>query len=224
MGMEVLLRWHNEKLGNISPSDFIYIAEKTGFIHRVGLWVFNEACKQVADWTKQGIEDLFFAINVSPIQLNQEEFTKQVDDIFRTHLVNSSQFEIELTESAIRAEDKLIVQKITSFCEKSNFKLSIDDFGTGYSSLVRLAELPVNTLKIDGVFLKNMKEGSKNYNIVKSTIVLAKSLSLQTIAECVETKEQVDALLQLGGCLAQGFYYYKPMPAEELTAILKRNN
>jgi len=147
----------------------------------------------------------------------------KVQEIIEKYNIDPYQIEIELTESALKNEINYVSQQFQVLCKQIHVRLSIDDFGTGFSSLSRLSEFPVNTLKIDGSFLKDIHKGSKNYNIVKSTIALAKSLSLQTIAECVETKEQVDILLKLGCRLAQGFYHYKPMSAKDITPILKKN-
>ena len=224
LGVEALLRWQNDNLGSVDPIEFIHVAEKKGFINKIGLWVFNEACEQASAWKRCGTGKLFLAVNISPVQLEQEDFTKQISNIIKKYNINPFQLEIELTESAIKNEVNFTSQKFLLFCKQVQLRLSIDDFGTGFSSLSRLAELPVSTLKIDGFFLKNMQKGSKNYNIVKSTIALAKSLSLQAIAECVENKEQADILLKLGCKLAQGFYYYKPMSAKDITPILKKNS
>lgn len=221
IGAEALLRWNNDTLGNISPVDFIPIAERNGIIHKIGLWVFNEVCKQASVWRKQGIKNLFIAVNVSPIQLRKPLFTHKIARITEKYHIDPSQIEIEITESSIRASNDFFSPKFLNFIKHSQIKLSIDDFGTGYSSLARLAELPVSTLKIDGSFIKHMEQDDKNFNIVKSAIALAKSLSIKTIAECVETKEQAEILLKLDCELAQGYYYYKPIPVEAFSALFQ---
>lgn len=220
VGLEALLRWQNDKLGDVNPLEFIPIAENKGFINKIGLWSFNEACNQGKVWKQQGIKDLFLTINISPVQLKQEDFTKQIANIIESYQIKRIALEIELTESILKKELNFIAKDFLIFIKQIQFKLSLDDFGTGYSPLTSLTEIPLNTLKINGDFLKNIQDGSKNYNILNNTITLAKTLSLETIAECVETKEQADILLKLGCELAQGFYYYNPMSIEEITTIL----
>lgn len=219
IGAEALLRWNNPTLGKINPIDFIPIAERNGYIHKIGIWVFNEVCKQASIWKKQGLKNLFIAVNVSPIQLRKSHFTHQMAQITKKYDIDPSQIEIEITESSMKASDNFFSPKFLNFIKDSQIKLSIDDFGTGYSTLSRLAELPVSTLKIDGSFIKHMQHDPKNFNIVKSAIALAQSLSIKAIAECVETKEQAEALLKLNCQLAQGYYYYKPMPVDAMTSL-----
>lgn len=221
-GVEALLRWQSNNLGNVNPIEFIPVAENKGFINKIGLWCLNETCKQGEIWKQQGITDLFLAVNISPAQLEQEDFSKQIANLIETYRIKQLKLEIELTESILRKELNFITKNFLIFLKQIQLRLSIDDFGTGYPPFASLAEIPINTLKINGEFLKNIQKGSSNYNIVNSTITLAKSLSLETIAECVETKEQADILLKFGCELAQGFYYYKPMPAKEVTDILSK--
>ena len=220
VGVEALLRWQNDKLGNVNPLDFIPIAESKGFINKIGLWSFEAVCKQGEIWNHHGVKDLFLAVNISPVQLEQENFTQQITDLVERYQVRRVKLEIELSGSILRKELNLGAKNFLIFLKQVQFRLAVEDFGTGYSNLTSLTEVPINTLKINEELLKNIQEGSKNYAVVTGAIALAKSLSLETIAEGVETKEQVDTLLKLGCELAQGFYYYKPMSAEEVTAIL----
>ena len=143
LGVEALLRWHNDKLGNIDPLKFIYIAEKKGFINKIGLWAFNEACEQASAWKQCGIEKLFLAVNISPIQLEQKDFTSQISKIIEKYNIDPYQIEIELTESALKNEINYVSQQFQVLCKQIHVRLSIDDFGTGFSSLSRLSEFPV---------------------------------------------------------------------------------
>jgi diguanylate cyclase (GGDEF)-like protein len=218
VGLETLLRWKNDKLGNVSPTKFIPIAEETGIIHDIGLWVIDNACRQFVEWEKLCIKNLFYTINISPVQLKREDISDKFNKILSMYKIDPIQIELELTESSLGSEYNNNLKFCMLHLNNFKMKISIDDFGTGYSSLSRLGNLPINTLKIDASFFSNFNP--KNRSIVKSIISLAKNLSMKLIAEGIETKTQVDFLLKNKCYLAQGFYFYKPMPAEELTEIL----
>lgn len=222
VGVEALLRWENQKLGNVPPDNFIPIAERIGAIHEIGLWVFNEVCKQAQIWQQMGLKHLFLAINISPVEFTRDEFTNDLQSIVNGYAIDPRLIEIELTETSVTEENEVISQKIVDFFKHSHFQLSIDDFGTGYSSMTRLSKLPVHTLKIDRSFVNNLTKEDKRYKIVHSTITLAKGMSIKTIAEGVETIDEERLLLELGCQMAQGYYYYVPMMAKDIEVLLIR--
>ncbi len=220
IGVESLLRWKNSKLGLIPPAEFIFLAEETRLIHGIGIWVIEETCKFIEKCRNLKLKDIFFSINISPRQLEQETFTSELNGILKKYKTNPAQIDLELTETNLTSFLNSSNKNYMLFLKQTHLRLSIDDFGTGYSSLDRLANLPINTLKIDGSFVTKINTGKKSNSIIKGIVALSKSLNMKTIAECVETKEQVDFLLANGCEIAQGFYYYKPMLEDKLLEIM----
>ena len=215
---EALIRWVNDgKI--IPPVKFIPLLEESGLIHRVGEWVVSEACRQVREWQERGI-NVSIAVNISP---NQLKLPYLADRLLYTISSNGGAYdrlEIEITESAIMEDTQTSVDFLNSLASYG-VKTYIDDFGTGYSSLAYLKRLPVYALKIDREFIKDLPEDRDNIEIVKATISLANTFGLKTVAEGVETKEQVELLKDLGCDYAQGFYFGKPMPAEEFEEFVR---
>jgi diguanylate cyclase (GGDEF)-like protein len=224
VGLESLLRWKSPKLGLIPPAEFIFLAEETRLIHEIGLWVIEETCKFIKKCKDVGVSNIFFSINLSPRQLEQETFTENLSSVLKKHETNPAQIDLELTESNLSSFLTSSNKNYLLFLKQTHLRLSIDDFGTGYSSLDRLANLPINTLKIDGSFVSKINSDEKSNTIIKGIVALSKSLNMKTIAECVETKEQAEFLLNEGCELAQGFYYYKPMSDKKLLNILKKDS
>ena len=222
-GLEALLRWNSKKLGVIPPDEFIQIAEKNSSIHEIGLWVLKNVCMQIEKWKEMGIKDMFYAVNFSPMQLEGKDIKEQIKIIISDFNVDPADLEFELTESALGTYLNNYIDDGLLKLDDLNINISIDDFGTGHSSLNRISRLELNTLKIDGSFVREINTNPKNNAIIKSIIFLAKSLSMRIVAECVETKEQADYLLKNGCYLHQGYYFYKPMPTEEVTKILLEN-
>ena len=219
-GLESLIRWKNEKLGFVSPGLFIPLAEKNGHIHDIGLWVLDTACRQISEWIRFDIKNLFFTINVSPKQFEKKGFKNEVNSIISRYGIDPLNIELEITESAINSNFGIQFKESIIHLRQLHLRLSIDDFGKAHSSLDRLNKYPINTLKIDGSFIRVLDNNPKAQSIVQNTISLSHELSMNTIAECVETKEQAEFLRQNNCHLAQGFYFYKPMPAEEITELL----
>jgi diguanylate cyclase (GGDEF)-like protein len=224
VGLETLLRWKNDNLGKVSPAKFIPIAEEIGIIHDIGLWVLDNACQQFVEWEKNKIENLFYTINVSPLQFKKESFIDNFNKLFSKYNLDPTKIELELTESSLSPEYNNNLENCMLYLNNSKMNISIDDFGTGYSSLSRLGNLPINTLKIDASFFSDFNFNHKNISIIKSIISLANNLSMKTIAEGIEKKEHVDFLLENKSYLAQGFYFHKPMHTDELTKILLKEN
>jgi EAL domain-containing protein (putative c-di-GMP-specific phosphodiesterase class I) len=221
VGMEALLRLkESPKLGVVPPSVFIPVAEKLTLIQDIGLWAFDTACSDIRKWTEKGIKELFYSINVSPKQVNMENFNRNFKSVISKYAVDPKLIELEVTEIMFGGDFDSYIDKWLENFKELNLKLSIDDFGTGYSSLSRIGILPISTIKIDGSFIRNIGKSEKNNAVIKNIIHLSESLPAKTIAECVETKEQIDFLLENGCNLAQGFYYYKSMPVDEITEIL----
>ena len=204
--VEALLRWNSSTLGNVTPDQFIPIAEEIGFIYELGLFVFKRACEDfVSLKEKLGLE--MISINVSVIQLMQDDFMDKIENILTETKVDSNQIGIELTETYLikNVEDIL---DILIVMRRLGFKILIDDFGTGYSSLKYLQQLPIDILKIDKSFVKNLTKN--NNDIVKAIVAISKSFGFITIAEGVETKEQEELLIELDVDIAQGYLYSKP--------------
>ena len=223
IGVEALLRWHNPKLGNIPPLDFISVAEETGIIYDIGLWIIESACQQIAVWKSLGLLNTYIAINISPMQLKNIRLGEDLTNIAAKYNVKPTDLELEITESAFLSNSGNSLKKHISFLKDFQSRLSLDDFGAEYSSLSRLGKIPLKTLKIDGAFLREMGKYPKNKTILIHLFKLAEQLSMRVIAECVETKKHVEFLKKYGCYFAQGYYYYKPMKAEDITKLLLNN-
>lgn len=222
---EILIRWHHPERGLVPPDRFIGMAESSGLIFDIGLWVLEQACLQVkawkATWPDQAIP--IIAVNLSPIQLEREDFLARIDDIFASTQVRPENFEFEITESALLRQTKTVNSTLNALRQRS-IQLAIDDFGTGYSSLSYLGKLPVQVLKIDRSFVNALTENDQLNNnvseIVRATITLAHTLKMAVVAEGVETAEQLK-LLQTYGCdYGQGYFFARPLPAQDATAML----
>ena len=218
-GLEALLRWKHPEYGMISPVVFIPLAEKNGLINSIGEWVLRTACNQNKAWQDMGLLYARIAVNLSVIQFNDPLIVEKVDKILKETGLSPKHLELEITESIAVKENKNVVD-ILDRLKKLGVSISIDDFGTEYSSLSRLKTLPIDRIKIDMQFIHGIEGNEKDQAITKIIINLANSLNLEVIAEGVETKGQMEFLNQKMCDEAQGYYYYKPMPAEELEEIL----
>jgi len=218
-GVEALIRWNHPVKGILSPVEFIPIAEKTGLIVPIGEWVLRSACKQLKSWNTQGIDHLTMAINLSSRQFKEENFFQKTMDIFYETGIDLNTIELELTESILLEETAKVLKILTDF-KTAGIHLSLDDFGTGYSSLSYLKLFPINKLKIDQSFVKNIITYGSDSNLIKAIIAMARALNLTTIAEGVELQEQFDFLRQEGCDEIQGYLLGKPMPAEQFKIFL----
>ena len=219
IGFEALIRWNNPEFGIISPIKFIPIAEETGLIIEIGEWVIEEASRQIMAWKDEGLNPGYIAVNISGKQLIHGNLEKIIPNILKRHTCPPALIELELTESIIMNNPEYSKNILAQLAE-SGFQLAIDDFGTGYSSLAYLKNLPINKLKIDKSFVDNLPEDQADCEIVKSIIHLAKGLKLNIVAEGIETKKQGQFILKEGCHVAQGYYYFKPLPAEEVRLLL----
>ncbi|WP_035408202.1 bifunctional diguanylate cyclase/phosphodiesterase [Bacillus sp. SJS] len=218
IGVEALLRWHHPEWGVISPAEFIPIAEETGLILPIGEWVLHEACLQNKTWQQNGYQPLRMAVNISSRQFQQSNLVEMVRDTLTKTGLHPSFLELELTESIIQ-DSNHAVHKMQQLRDMG-IHLSIDDFGTGYSSLSYLKTFPINTLKIDQTFTRNIYTDPKDASLVDTIINMAHNLNLKVIAEGVETEEQLQFLETKNCNEAQGYYFSRPISAEDLEVIL----
>jgi diguanylate cyclase len=218
--VEALLRWNHPTRGLLGPDQFIPLAQQTGLIKPLTLYVIDDALRQCRAWQRAGMT-LGVAVNLSVRNLLDAEFPDQVKALLKKRRVSPGLLELEITESTMLS-DPVRTKRVLDKLSAMGVALSIDDFGTGYSSLSYLSQLPVNEIKIDRSFVMNMADCDNDAVIVRSTIDLARNLGLQVVAEGVETEEAWDELSQLGCTLAQGYYLSRPVPAKDLTQWLKR--
>ncbi|MEO6353210.1 MAG: EAL domain-containing protein [Oxalobacteraceae bacterium] len=216
-GLELLLRWNSPQYGEISPNEFIPIAESNGLIVPIGLWVLEQACEQQQKWQAAFPESagMIVAVNVSMRQLLQTAFLPEVTRILKDSGVIPGTIELELTETSVMASPLQVIENLMRL-KQLGLRMALDDFGTGYSSLAYLQKLPINTLKIDKAFVTGIAKKKSDKEIVRLIIALAKSLALDIVAEGVETQEQVTALSRLGCDIGQGFLFSPPIGAREI--------
>ncbi|MGG0716756.1 EAL domain-containing protein [Robertmurraya massiliosenegalensis] len=220
IGIEALIRWKQNEQGVISPRQFIPLAEETGLIVPISEWVINQAFSDIQKIHLHGHSKMMVSINISALHFNQENFVKSVETTLQHTNVNPHSVDFELTESTIMPNASETITKLVKL-KKLGIKLSIDDFGTGYSSLSYLNRFPLDTLKIDKSFIKNIDKYHDDSSIVEAIISIAHRLNLSVVAEGVESKKQV-SFLKTGDCdHIQGFYITKPLPFEELIDFLE---
>jgi len=219
VGMEALVRWIHPELGMISPAQFIPLAEKTGLIVQLGEHVFDIATKQMAIWVKEYQFTGRVAINLSVKQLRQKNLFEVLSDTLERNHCKPDWVELEITENYVMNNPEQAIRTLQKL-QDMGIEIAIDDFGTGYSSLSYLKRLPVNKLKIDQSFVRDIVEDEDDRIIITSTIALAKNMKLGIIAEGVETLEQKNYILEQGCGLIQGYYYSRPVPELEMTQLL----
>ncbi|GAB2989483.1 sensor domain-containing protein [Psychrosphaera aestuarii] len=222
IAVEALLRWKREG-ANSRPDIFIPVAEQTGLINDIGLWVLEEACRDIRNWIDKGLTVLPVAINVSPVEFRNKKLVAQFKSIISKFAIPPSAIEIEITESLFLdniAFAKDILQALRDF----GITVAVDDFGTGYSSLQYLHQLPIDILKIDKSFILELSDQPHNAAIADSIINLAHNLNLKVVAEGIENQASLSFLKHRGCDIGQGFFLYKPMPGLEFQALLERHN
>ncbi|MBC8208843.1 MAG: EAL domain-containing protein [Desulfobulbaceae bacterium] len=220
VGLEALVRWQHPKLGLVSPFTFISVAEESALILPLGEWVLNEACRQAYAWRQAGLTPVRMGVNVSSHQFRQEDLVSIVQEALQKSGLPPSFLELEVTESSIMQDiDKTI--NVLGQLKEIGVKISVDDFGTGYSSLNYLKRFPLDTLKIDRSFITDIISNSNDAAIVTAIIAMAESLGLRTIAEGVETQEQLQYMRQKMCGEIQGFLISKPLKADELEHFMK---
>ncbi|MDP4535996.1 EAL domain-containing protein [Alkalimonas collagenimarina] len=221
VGAEALLRWYDPDEGFIAPSRFIPIAESSGLIHEIGLWVIEQSCRQGVLWLQEGLPPLIIAVNVSAHQFQRNELQQQIADTLLSSGFPAEQLELEMTESALMTQHERAVGMLSSL-KALGIRLAIDDFGTGYSSLAYLKSFPIDVLKIDKSFIDQLPEHQQDAEICKAIVTLAHTLGFDVLAEGVELAAQQLYLQQIGCDCYQGYYYSKPLPASEFSELLKR--
>ena len=219
IGMEALVRWNHPDLGIIPPGKFIPLAEETGLIVPLGEWILRESCRQASAWQEKGYPSLFLSVNISVRQLEDLHFVDKVKTILHETGLNPKWLELEITESVLANVKSTI--PVLKEIRKLGIHISVDDFGTGYSSLSYIKELPIDTLKIDQSFVKDIHTNKESKEIAKAIINLANSIGLNVIAEGIELKEHVDELSKDGYILGQGYYYSRPLKVEAFEDFMK---
>ena len=199
----------------MSPAEFIPIAERTGLIAEIDAWVMREACQQMCEWQQAGVALSFVAVNVSSRLFARRELYQQVAQVLRDTGLGPAYLEIEVTESAVMDDPEVALEQMHRLRELG-VRLAIDDFGTGYSSLLRLKRLPVQKLKIDQGFVAGLPGDNDDVAIVRAVIALGQSMGLQVHAEGIEQVGQAQFLLDLDCDLGQGYWFGRPMPAQDL--------
>jgi diguanylate cyclase (GGDEF)-like protein/PAS domain S-box-containing protein len=216
-GFEALLRWQHPERGLVSPADFIPLAEETGLIVPLGAWVLREACLQMSRFQHE-VPPMFMSVNVSARQLEQHDFVAQVKTILQETGLRASRLKLEITESAVIENPKLVRGMLVKLKELG-VQICMDDFGTGYSSLSHLHVLPLDTLKIDRSFIKELQSDPNSLAIVRTMTELAKQLGIDVVSEGVELTEQAELLKDLNCRYAQGYLFSKPVPLEEARGL-----
>jgi EAL domain-containing protein (putative c-di-GMP-specific phosphodiesterase class I) len=219
-GAEALLRWQDPQAGLVSPAAFLPALESSGLILDVGAWVMEQAAHDCRQWLRAGLPPVRVAVNISPAQLRQTDFTNQFLNATGTWTTAEAGLDVEITEGALQEDS---VEEISRLAQLRTYgaKIAIDDFGTGYSSLSRLSSLPVDTLKIDRSFVKQLPASAQGLILVQTVVSLAQAFAMTTVAEGVETQAQFDLLRESGCTQSQGYLHSRPVPAAAFMAMLQ---
>jgi diguanylate cyclase (GGDEF)-like protein len=218
VGMEALVRWVHPERGMISPIEFIPVAEDTGMIVAIGRWVLREACRQNAEWQQAGLRPIRVAVNLSARQFRSDNLPDEVNAALVEAGLPASSLELEITESMVMEDPERVIDLLGKIRGRG-IHLSLDDFGTGHSSLAYLKRFPIDCVKIDRTFIKDMPGNTDDVAIAKTIVAMAKALDLTTVAEGVETAEQLEVLKNMGCDQIQGYLFSRPLPAEEFLAF-----
>ncbi|MBO9540824.1 EAL domain-containing protein [bacterium] len=221
VGVEALMRWRHPERGLVSPAEFIPIAEQCGLIIPMTEWVLQTACEQHMDWRRNGLAPVRVSVNLSGRHFASEGLVERVEATLRATGMAPEQLELELTESSLMENVEGAIAQLDAL-RHSGVTLSLDDFGTGYSSLAYLKRFPIQTLKIDQSFVRDLPNSRDDAAIVSTIIAMARSLGLDTVAEGVEAHEQVAFLRAMGCRIMQGYRFYRPLSPEILEELLPR--
>ncbi len=221
-GVEALLRWNNPVLGAVPPNDFIPVAEDTGAIVPIGAWVLREACRQAAEWRARGLSPIQVAVNLSARQFADPRLHESILDALEDAGLPGELLELELTESMVMRHPEQAARWLAAI-KRTGVRLSIDDFGTGYSSLAYLNRFPIDTVKIDRSFIRNVPDSHSDTQITSAVIALGHSLGLAVIAEGAETQKQIDFLRKEGCDEVQGYFFSRPIPPADVEIFLGRS-
>jgi len=219
-GVEALLRWTHPELGVLSPLQFIPLAEETGLIVPIGRWVLREACAQNMAWQRRGLRPVSMAVNLSPRQFVDEHLLQDIDEALASSGMSPVLLQLEVTESMVMRNVARAV-KVLDAIQSRGIRLAIDDFGTGYSSMSLMKQFPIDTIKIDRSFVRDLPNDSEDQAIAQAIISMGKALGMTVIAEGVETVEQ-QAFLRSHACdEMQGYLFSKPLPPAQLASLLR---
>jgi len=218
-GFEALLRWQPEGQAPISPVEFIPVAEKSGLIKHIGDWVLKKTCEQIQDWRGKGFEDFAISINLSTKEVLEKGFSEKISSTLNRYNIPENMLEVEITETALM-QDLSAAQKTLGEIQALGVKISLDDFGTGYSSLSYLQNLPIDYLKIDKSFVLGLDSNAHSSAIALSIITLGHNLNIKIVAEGAENLESVNILSKNKCDLIQGYYFYRPLPAQDAEDLL----
>jgi diguanylate cyclase (GGDEF)-like protein len=226
-GLEALVRWQHSELGMVSPGEFIPLAEESGLIVSIGEWVIREACRQAVAWRRQGLPPLRISVNLSPYQLRDPRLGGIIEDALRVNGMDPKDFELEITESSIMRNVESALVTLNQIRELG-VAIAIDDFGTGYSSLAQLKRFPMDRLKIDRSFVKDIPGSADDQAIAKVIVLIGHYLGMRVLAEGVETREQMTYLQECACDEVQGYLFSPPLPVvaipEYLTSPLAITN
>ncbi|AQR94919.1 EAL domain-containing protein [Clostridium saccharoperbutylacetonicum] len=220
-GFEALLRLNSKELGFISPAEFIPIAEESGYITQIGLWVIKESCLQSVKWLRGGYKFKSISINISSVDLQQPDFIEKVTDIIKETGIDTDIVEFEITETVLMQSLDLSINALNHL-KSMGIRIALDDFGTGYSSLNYLRKIPINTLKIDKSFIDNIASNEKEESIINNIIQMAHTMDLKVVAEGVEIADQLSILKEKECDYIQGYYFSKPLPAPEVEKLFEQ--
>ncbi len=219
-GVEALLRWNHPDLGSVSPAQFIPLAEETGVIVPIGRWVLKEACAQNMAWQRRGLRPVTMAVNLSPRQFADGHLLQDVDEALMASGMSPVLLQLEVTESMVMRNVSRAI-KILDAIQSRGIRLAIDDFGTGYSSMSLMKQFPIDTIKIDRSFVRDLPVDSEDQAIAQAIISMGKALGMTVVAEGVETPEQ-QAFLRSHACdEMQGFLFSKPLPPKQMADLLR---
>lgn len=222
VGTEALIRWKKNGMGMLPPSNFISLAEETGMIIQIGEWVIHAACHQVKIWHDRGFGKLKLCVNISTRQFFDPQFVEKIKSVIETARFNPSFLELEITETSMIHDTERAI-KIINDLKEMGIKISLDDFGTGYSSLVHLKLFPIDTLKIDQLFIRKADFQGRDGAIISAIIEMCHNLQIKVVAEGVETKKSLNFLKKRNCHIAQGFFYNPPLTTEEFEELLEGN-
>ena len=222
-GVEALLRWHNPELGSVSPVRFIPLAEETGLIVPIGTWVLRTACAQTVAWQKEGLPPVCLSVNLSMRQLADEGLVSEIESVLAETGLAPELLELEVTESTIMHNAERAVRVLTAI-KQLGVRLAIDDFGTGYSSLAHLKRFPIDTLKVDRSFIREVANDAEDRAIAEAIIAMGKTLSLTVVAEGVETPEQQAFLSDRHCDEMQGYHFSTPVAAQDFAELLRSHS
>jgi EAL domain-containing protein (putative c-di-GMP-specific phosphodiesterase class I) len=219
-GMEALLRWEHPDLGTVMPMQFIPVAEETGLIVPIGKWVLKTACSQSVAWQNEGLPPFGIAVNMTARQFLDESLLQDLASILKSTGMNPQLLELELTESLLIHDVENTLRILTGL-KSLGIRIAVDDFGTGYSSLATLQRFPLDTVKIDRSFIGGLIGPTEQSGLADAIIAMGKSLSMTVVAQGVETKEQADFLRAHACDELQGFYFNRPLPANQFAQLMR---